>query len=178
MPGSPLTKTTWPWLSSLVCCQARCKRPISSSRPTRGKSAVVVSNSASSSSRKPATRQTWTGSAMPLSACAPRPSQAKMSPRRSRVAALIRMASGAGEGLQAGGEVGRVADDGLLVRGTFADRLADDDESARDTNARGEAGPVAVRDPGAERPQRVEDREARADGARRPSPGRSGPPKK
>ena len=70
---------------------------------------------------------------------------------------------GAGEGLQAGGEVGRFADDGLLARGTFADCLADDDESARDTNARGEAGPVAARDPGAERRQRVEDCEARAD---------------
>jgi hypothetical protein len=42
---------------------------------------------------------------------------------------------GTGERLQSGGEVGRVADDRLLARGAFADRLADHDEPARDADA-------------------------------------------
>ncbi len=72
---------------------------------------------------------------------------------------------GAGEGLQARGEVGRVADHRLLARGALADRLADHDEPARDADAHGEAGPVAAGDLGAERRQRVENREAGADRA-------------
>jgi hypothetical protein len=70
---------------------------------------------------------------------------------------------GTGEGLQTGGEVGRVADDRLLARGAFADRLADHDEPARDADAYGEVRPVAAAgSPGVERRQRVEDREAGA----------------
>jgi hypothetical protein len=69
---------------------------------------------------------------------------------------------GAGEGLQAGGEVGGVADDRLLARGAFADRLADHDQPARDADAHGEAGSAAAGDSGVERRQRVEDRESGA----------------
>ena len=73
---------------------------------------------------------------------------------------------GTGEGLQTRGEVGRLADDRLLARGAFADRLADDDDPARDADACGDAGPVAAAGgPGVERRQRVEDREAGADRA-------------
>ena len=72
---------------------------------------------------------------------------------------------GTGEALQTGGEVGRVADDRLLARGAFADRLADHHEPARDTDAHGEAGPVAAGYPGVERRHRFEDREASANRA-------------
>ena len=53
IPGSPLTNTTWPWRSSLVCCQARRNSPISSSRPTSAKSAAAVSAARVSASRSP-----------------------------------------------------------------------------------------------------------------------------
>src|SRR3954453_1286405 len=48
---------------------------------------------------------------------------------------------GAGKGLQAGGEVRRIADNGLLARGAFADCLANHNEPASDADACGEARP-------------------------------------
>jgi len=72
---------------------------------------------------------------------------------------------GTGEGLQAGGEVGRLADDRLLARRTLADRLTDHDNPGRDADAHGQAGPVAAGELGVERRQRVEDREAGANRA-------------
>ncbi len=71
----------------------------------------------------------------------------------------------AGEGLQAGRKVGRLANDGLLARRTLADRLADDDDPAGDADAHGEACAVAVSDLGAERRHRVEDRQTGANRA-------------
>ena len=57
MPGSPLTRTTWPTLS-LLCSQRRVSKPISSSRPTRGStSSLSVASKRSSSPAKPVTRQ-------------------------------------------------------------------------------------------------------------------------
>ena len=47
-------------------------------------------------------------------------------------------AVGLGEGLQPGGEIGRLADDGLLLRGAFADEIADHDEAGGDPDARRE----------------------------------------
>jgi hypothetical protein len=72
---------------------------------------------------------------------------------------------GGGEDLQAGGEVGRLADDGLLARRTLADRLADDHEPAGDADAHGAAGAIAVSNIGTERRHRVEDRQPGANRA-------------
>ena len=63
-----------------------------------------------------------------------------------------------GERLQPGGEIGRVADDGLLLRGAAADDLADDDEAGGDADPRGER---AV----ADAPHRGDDLEPGAGGA-------------
>ena len=52
---------------------------------------------------------------------------------------------GTGEALQAGGEVWRLAHHGLLARGAFADRLADDDEAGRNADAHGQRVSVLPR---------------------------------
>lgn len=41
-----------------------------------------------------------------------------------------------GAGLQARGQIGRIADDGLLLRRPLADEVSDDDDSGRDPDAR------------------------------------------
>jgi hypothetical protein len=46
-------------------------------------------------------------------------------------------AAGLGQGLEAGGQVRRLADDGLLARRAFADQLAHDHEPGRDTDPGG-----------------------------------------
>ena len=72
---------------------------------------------------------------------------------------------GTRETLQPSGEVGRVANDGLLACGAFADRLADHDDPAGDADAYGEAGPVASGNPSVESRHRVENCEASANRA-------------
>ncbi len=102
---------------------------------------------------------------MPLSACAPRILERKDVADEVVRGSADQNGIGAGECLQACGEVGCLADDRLLARGAFADRLTDHHEPSGDADAHGEAGPIAAGDLGAERRQRVDDREAGANRA-------------
>src|SRR3981081_1411783 len=117
MPGSPLIKTTWPCPSSLVCCQARRNKPISSSRPTSGNSeardAPDLNRFADALERMRAESLVGEDVADQI---------ARRSADQDRV--------GTRETLQPSGKVGRVANDGLLACGAFADRLADHDNPA------------------------------------------------
>ena len=85
---------------------------------------------------------------------------AEQPPRRRRDDDAVRF----GEALQPGGEIGRVADDRLLLRRALAHEIADDDEAGRDADAHGEllagAGLQARHDcgdfqPRVDRPRRV-----------------------
>ncbi len=67
---------------------------------------------------------------------------------------------GSASALQPGGQVGRLADHGLLLRGTLADQLADHDEAGGDADPAGER-----RVAGAEPPDRSDNRQP---GANRP----------
>ena len=57
-------------------------------------------------------------------------------PISRRVDAAIRTVPGCGRGLQAGGQVGRLARDRLLARRALADKAADHDQPGGDPDAR------------------------------------------
>src|SRR5271165_1036690 len=109
MPASPEISTVWP-----SPAQARRWRAISSalsaSRPTKPvrRADCAASNRLSLSDTQPPGR------------------------RRQDNAARV------GEALQPRGEIGRVADDHLLLRGALADDVAGDDEAGRDPDSYGE----------------------------------------
>src|SRR5215471_11553613 len=126
MPGSPEISTTWP-SPALARAQRRSRRSISSSRPTSGVSAdpCNASNRPGDSARAQyLPRRCRPGDAFNL--------------ERAEIAVLKQIANEPsrtrgdddcvrfGQGLQPGGEVGRLADDRLFLRWACANQISDD----------------------------------------------------
>ena len=80
---------------------------------------------------------------MLLTATAPRSRYSKKSPTSRRMPAA--MTTAFGQGLQPGSEVRRLADDRLFLRRSFADQIADNDQSGSDPHARLEPDRLASR---------------------------------
>ena len=137
MPASPLISTTWPRPSSLVLCQARRSSPVSSSRPTSaGGAAPLVSRSSASSAivaqpgHAPGLDQP--GDALQLVG-------AQILVDEGVAGDLLGQradddAVAAGEALQSGGHVRRLADHRALLRHALADHLADHHDAGRDAD--------------------------------------------
>ena len=106
------------------------------SRPTRAPVAAVPRLEPALQRGSPSTAQAAHRLGKPLSDCGPRSRSSNISPTSRRVRSAMTTCAGLGQRLQARGEVRRLADDRLLLRGALADQVADDDQAGGDADAR------------------------------------------